>query len=151
MSAFLMVELTMRKVESLRSSLARIASLTALLMSSRSMKSSFTAVPAGSIWHPMYGFWAAHTTLEPLTLQPAPDRSHDGLRLLHLRHVPALRHDLEHGARNELRHLPGEFIGDQQVLIARKHQRRNANVLQIWARVLAGHDCNEVTRIDLGA
>ena len=37
MSAFLMVELTMRSVESLRSSLAFIASLTALLMSSRSM------------------------------------------------------------------------------------------------------------------
>jgi len=36
-SAFLMVELTMRKVESLRSSLARIASLTALLMFSRSI------------------------------------------------------------------------------------------------------------------
>ena len=36
-SAFLMVELTIRKVESLRSSLARIASLTALLMSSRSI------------------------------------------------------------------------------------------------------------------
>src|ERR1700733_7511657 len=37
MSAFLMVELTIRSVESLRSSLAFIASLTALLMSSRSM------------------------------------------------------------------------------------------------------------------
>src|ERR1700682_5463349 len=37
MSAFLMVELTIRSVESLRSSLARIASLTALLMSWRSI------------------------------------------------------------------------------------------------------------------
>src|ERR1700687_964600 len=37
MSAFLMVELTMRSVESLRSSFALIASLTALVMSSRSI------------------------------------------------------------------------------------------------------------------
>src|ERR1043166_1400019 len=40
MSAFLMVELTMRSVESFRSSLAFMASLTALLMSSRSMVAS---------------------------------------------------------------------------------------------------------------
>src|SRR3569833_260913 len=44
MSAFFWVELTMRSVDSLRSSLAFIASLTALLMSSRSMVASLRIV-----------------------------------------------------------------------------------------------------------
>src|SRR4051812_40291505 len=44
MSAFLMVELTMRSVDSLRSSFALIASLTALLMASRSIESVLCVV-----------------------------------------------------------------------------------------------------------
>ena len=51
MSAFLMVELTMRSVESLRSSLARIASLTALLMSSRSIVLILVVPLPGRIFH----------------------------------------------------------------------------------------------------
>src|SRR3954447_24935240 len=139
MSAFLMVELTMRSVESLRSSLARIASLTALLMSSR------------SIFYPLAAFGPQHaeapdlggsrhrdnTNAAALAPQPFDQRIRGRLGLLQLRQVTAMRENPEFGSVNAAGHLLRQRILDGVVLVAGQNQGRAPDRRQHRPRVRA--------------
>src|SRR4051812_45980212 len=115
MSAFLMVELTIRSVDSLRSSLARIASLTALLMSSRSMffPLKFSGSDLGRSVRQNNSKAGAFSSREPvstslenaLCLQPFDQCRRGRLRLLQLRHVPAIGQDHQFGVGDVAGHL----------------------------------------------
>src|ERR1700724_2169137 len=103
MSAFLMVELTIRSVESLRSSLARIASLTALLMFSRSIvPSSRRPFKAASPCASDLGGLRQPDNSDP---QPFHQSLRRRLRLLRLRQVAAIRKDCQLCAVDAVRHL----------------------------------------------
>src|SRR5580658_5954490 len=105
MSAFLMVELTMRSVESLRSSLARIASLTALLMSSRSIVLSSRGPAAVSIPPDDLGGPRRSNNSHP---QPFGQRFAGGLRPFRLRAMAAVRKDHQFCRQNAFRHFLGQ-------------------------------------------
>src|SRR5262245_12059099 len=96
MSAFLMVELTMRSVESLRSSLAFMASLTALLMSSRNMAYPFK-YPTPDL--------GRSRPRDNLAAQPRDRRLRRRFGLFRLRQVPTILENDELRAGNALRHL----------------------------------------------
>src|SRR5215212_617247 len=82
MSAFLMVELTMRSVESFRSSFALIASLTALLMSSRSMVASLNGAAGRLLVYRkiprLYRGCARHATGHHGTIRRRVDEARNG-------------------------------------------------------------------------
>src|SRR6267142_2677013 len=103
-SAFLMVELTMRSVESLRSSLARIASLTALLMSSRSI-----VVSSRNRQRLDLGCSPCKNNLVP---QPFDQGVGGRLRLFHLREMAASGKDHQLRAGNAVSHLHRERSRD---------------------------------------
>src|ERR1700738_187654 len=115
-SAFLMVELTIRSVESLRSSLARIASLTALLMSSRRI----VRILANSQGTDLSRARRQNTSVP----QPFDQRVRGRLRLLRLRQVAAMRNDRQFGAVNAVGHLLRQRIRDGVVLVAGQDQGR---------------------------
>src|SRR6202022_4797969 len=127
MSAFLMVELTLRSVESLRSSLARIASLTALLMSSRSIVCVLANSQGTDLGRPR-----PQNNSVP---QPFDQRIRGRLRLLQLRQVTAMRNDRQFGAVNAVGHLLRKRIRDGVVLVAGQHQRRTLDPRQRRPRV----------------
>src|SRR4051794_18056034 len=132
MSAFLMVELTMRSVDSLRSSLARMASLTALLMSSRSIVMSSRGPQADNHGNPDLGGSRRSDNLVP---QPFDHRIRGRLRLLDLWQVPAPRKDHQFRAGDAVGHLAGQRVGDGVVLVAGQDQRRTFDPAQRRPRV----------------
>src|SRR5882724_12780024 len=116
MSAFLMVELTMRSVESLRSSLARIASLTALLMSSRSIVLSSRKRQAAFPESPdLGGSRPGNNSDHP---HPFDQRVGSRLRLFQLREVATIRQDHQFRAGNSAGHLHRQRVRDGVVLVA---------------------------------
>src|ERR1700730_13023689 len=143
MSAFLMVEFTIRSVESLRSSLARIASLTALLMSSRSID----RVLANS-----QGTDLGRSRRQNNSVPQPFDQSVRGrLRLLRLRQGGAMRNDREFGAVNAVRHLLRQRIRDGVVLLAGQCQGRTGDESQRRPRVRPVHDGGLLADEGLGA
>src|SRR5260221_11412419 len=99
----------MRRVESLLSSLSRIASLTALLMSSRSIFVSF------GYQGPDLGCSHGENNSVP---EPFSQRFGGRLRLFRLRHVTAIRQHHEFRAGKAARHLPRERLREGVVLVS---------------------------------
>src|SRR5438067_721369 len=127
MSAFLMVELTMRSVDSLRSFLAFMASLTALLMSSRSM----IVIPFEYPTPDLGRSWPGNNR----SSQPFDQSPGCRFGLLRLRQMSAIGEDDELRAGNALRHLLRKGVGNGVVLIAGQHQRRACDRRQCRPRI----------------
>src|SRR2546430_17252656 len=121
MSAFLMVELTIRSVDSRRSSLARIASLTALLMSSRSIVLSSRR----SFNHLIMSIYDLGGSCRSDNLDPQPfDQSFRGcLRLFLLRQVAAIRKHHQFRPVGAVSHLHRGRIRNGVGLVPAQDQR----------------------------